>query len=81
MRHDILGLQVPMDDLMPMQLHQPIDQMLDDLNCLFLRNSSLIINLFLESRTIAVLQDENLQIVIPENVITLHQIGTIELIH
>jgi hypothetical protein len=55
--------------------------MLDDLNCFFLRDSSLIINLFLESGTIAVLQDENLEIIIPENIIALHQIGAIELIH
>lgn len=81
MRHDIFGLQVTMDDLMLMQFHQPIDQMLGDLNCLFLRDSSLVINLFLQSRAIAVLQDENLQVIVPENVIALHEIGTIELIH
>ena len=70
-----------MDDLMLMQLHQPIDQMLYDLNCLFFRNSSLIIDLFLEGRSIAIFQDEHLKIIIPENIITLHQIGAVELIH
>jgi hypothetical protein len=55
--------------------------MLNDLNGLLFRDSPLIINLFLKSWSIAVFQDEDLKIIIPENVIALHKIGAIELIH
>lgn len=81
MGHDVLSLEVSMDDLMLMQLHQPIDQMLDDLNRLLLRNAPLVINLFLKSRPVAVFQDEDFEVVIPKDVEALHEVGAIELVH
>lgn len=88
MRHDVFGLQVSMDDVVAVQdlnqrdqYHQTINDVLQNHPSLSLGNSSLCINLCLESTTIAIFDDENLQVFILVNVKTLEEIGTVTLVH
>lgn len=81
MRHNVLCFQVSMNNLVLVKLHKAIDQMFCNLYCLFFRDPSFVVYLFLESGAIAIFQNQNLEIIISIDIIAFHEIWTIELIH
>ena len=66
-----------MDDLMLMHLHQAIDDVLRDDNCLVFRDGGLLVDFVLEVLAIAVFDHQDFEVLVAVDVVKLDEVGVV----
>ena len=77
----VFCLEVAVDDLVLVHLHQSVDDVLADDHCLVLGNGRLLVDFFLQILTIAVLDHHYLEVLVAVHVVELDEVGAIAHVH